>query len=193
MINSLKKIFHDKAILCIGSQSNHVTIEEKDNIAKLKKITISELEQNYLVLGLDEARNINHGKKISKVMSPIFRETPDCIHNKACDALIFKEKSNNELDIFYIDLKSDKPTGFTEQFNSSRCFVRYIEYILKILCNKDIKIDRERYTVLHTDSSGKKLSLNKRPTVLNREPSTPDNPKKIIVNDGDTISFSKIR
>ena len=44
-------------------------------------------------------------KKISKVMSPIFRETPDCIHNKACDALIFKEKSNNELDIFYIDLK----------------------------------------------------------------------------------------
>ncbi len=193
MINSLKKIFHDKAILCIGSQSNHVTIEEKDNIAKLKKITISELEQNCLVLGLDEARNINHGKKISKVMSPIFRETPDCIHNKACDALIFKEKSNNELDIFYIDLKSDKPTGFTEQFNSSRCFVRYIEYILKILCNKDIKIDRERYTVLHTDSSGKKLSLNKRPTVLNREPSTPDNPKKIIVNDGDTISFSKIR
>ena len=193
MINSLKKIFHDKAILCIGSQSNHVTIEEKDNIAKLKKITISELEQNYLVLGLDEARNINHGKKISKVMAPMFRGTPDCIHNKACDALIFKEKSNNELDIFYIDLKSDKPTGFTEQFNSSRCFVRYIEYILKILCNKDIKIDRERYTVLHTDSSGKKLSLNKRPTVLNREPSTPDNPNKIIVNDGDTISFSKIR
>ena len=66
MINSLKKIFKDEAILCIGSQTTHVTIEEKDIGAKLKKIVISELEQNCLVLGLDEARNINHGKKYQK-------------------------------------------------------------------------------------------------------------------------------
>ena len=34
MINSLKKIFKDEAILCIGSQTTHVTIEEKDIGAK---------------------------------------------------------------------------------------------------------------------------------------------------------------
>ena len=193
MINSLKKIFKDEAILCIGSQTTHVTIEEKDIGAKLKKIVISELEQNCLVLGLDEARNIRNGTKISKIISPVFGETDECIHNKACDALIFKEKSENELDIFYVDLKSDKPTGFADQFNSSRCFARYIESILQILCNKKIKINKERYTVLHTDSSGKRKSIGKRPTIRKQQQSTPENPKKIIVLDNDTISFNRIR
>ena len=193
MINSLKKIFKDEAILCIGSQTTHVTIEEKEIGAKLKKIVISELEQNCLVLGLDEARNIKNGTKISKIISPVFGETDECIHNKACDALIFKEKSENELDIFYVDLKSDKPTGFADQFKSSRCFARYIESILQILCNKKIKINKERYTVLHTDSSGKRKSIGKRPTIGKQQQSTPENPKKIIVLDNDTISFNRIR
>lgn len=194
MINSLKKIFKDEAILCIGSQTTHAILEEKDVDAKLKKITISDLEQNCLVIGLDEARNVKIGSKILKVMSSVFGQTEQCIHNKACDALVFKAKSENELDIYYVDLKSDKPTGFAEQFNSSRCFARYIESILQILCNKKIKINKERYTVLHTDSSGKKPSINKASTnFLKKVVSTPENPKKIIVLNNSTLSFGSLR
>lgn len=193
ILTNLNNIFKKDAVLCIGLQASHAVIEEKDDSAKLKKITISDLEKDCLAIGLDEARNIKNGNKTSKIMAPMFRETNDCVHNKACDALVFKEKSTTELDVFYIDLKSDKPTGFAEQFNSSRCFVRYIEAILQNLCNLEIKIGKERYIILHTDSSGKRKSLSKRPTGKKIQVNTPEDPKKVVVLNNDTISFKNLR
>lgn len=193
ILTNLAKIFKDDAKLCECSQATHVIINEKDSGAKLKKITISELEKDCMVVALDEARNIKNGSKMLKVMSPVFNQTENCPHNRACDVLIFKEKSETEFDVLYIDLKSDKPTGFADQFKSSLCFVRYIEAILQNLCNLKVKIGKERFTILHTDSSGKTISINKRVTSYTQQPTTPEKPKKIVVQNEGMISFKYIR
>lgn len=192
IISSLKEIFKKEAILCIGSNSSHAIIEEKEADSKIEKITISDLDKEYLVIGLDEARNVNRNGKKSKIMSALFNVTDKCTHNKACDALIFREKHPNKLEVFYIELKSDKPTGFEEQFKSSMCFIKYIEAILKNLCNIDINIINESFTILHTDSTGKNKSINKSSTRWKHPKTNPKDPNKIIVKKIDKVSIKKI-
>ena len=141
VIDALKNIIKDKAILADGRMHSHAIIIEKDPSAKLTKLTISDLETGHLVIGLDAGRIITNDKKEIALMSPIFKITDDCSHNRACDALLIRE-SGSGCEIAYIDLKSDSPTGYSGQFISSKCFVNYLESLMKSFCNSDVKIVR---------------------------------------------------
>ena len=170
-----------------GSQVSHVLLEEKDPKAKLKKLTISELDSSIIVLATDE------GRKRSQLvcMSPLFADDGHYDQNRACDA-VFIRKSEDGYHICYVDLKSDSPSGFEGQFKSTQCFMGYVRALSASLCQQPISIIRERYVVFHTDSSnakcfGKKTKTRFSPNAAN----APSSPTKFCVRNGDTVRFSE--
>ena len=57
-----------------GATHTHALLEEKDPTAKLKKLTLSDLNKGMLLLKVDEGRKVMKGKrKVLDCMSPLFR------------------------------------------------------------------------------------------------------------------------
>ncbi|AFL69447.1 hypothetical protein [Sulfurospirillum barnesii] len=193
ILEALKQIIKSSAILCDGQQQCHAILEER-NEAKLKKLTLSDLKSNHLVIGLDDARKLVCDARIT-CMSPIFSTTSAYDINRACDALLIEEKEAGKCKITYIELKSDSPSGFVSQFISSSCFVSYLKEILIKLCNIHVESITEKFLIFHTDPNDGKPSLRKTTTTKKNIPAnanSPKNPKKIIVRNDDTKSIMEI-
>jgi hypothetical protein len=174
-----------------GATQTHAILEEKDPAAKLKKLTIADLSKGMVLLKVDEGRKIVHGKrKVVDCMSPLFSRDGNHDHNRACDAVLLRTVTQNEVEIYYIDLKSDKPMRYQGQFKSTRCFMYYVQKLLADLLNVQMQIKKERFIILHTDSSGAVPSMGKRsswhtPDAAN----SADAPYRKIVADGDQLSW----
>lgn len=167
-----------KALLsCVqadGIKDYHVNLEEKNENAKLKKLTVSGLEKGIIVLATDEGRKTD---KFPVCMSPLFSVDGKYDQNRACDA-VFIKKMDDGYHVCYVELKSDSPSGYETQFKSTKCFINYVCELSENLCEQPIKITRERYVVFHTDSknakhSGKKIKTRFSPLDANTA-STPD-------------------
>ena len=155
-----------KAILsCVHSDGNsetHAFIEE-NNEAKLKKLCLSELAPGMLLLATDKGRTLDtEGRKLGKhaCMSPLF----------------------------YIELKSDNPSGFAGQFKSTQAFMSYALNLVNSFCGIRLKIIRERFVVFHTDSKnatrrGKKQKTRFAP----KDANTAESPIKFRVRNSDTV------
>jgi len=175
---------------CVQADGAHVSdvILEERNEAKLKKLTISELSPGMLLLATDEGRKRD---KAPACMSPLFKDDGAYDQNRACDAVLLR-KTSDGLQVCYIELKSDSPSGYEGQFASTHCFMRYVAALSEKLCGCPISISRERYVVFHTDSSdagrrGRKLRTRFKPNSAN----TPTAPDMFCVRDGDTVRFSE--
>lgn len=192
MIEALLKLLSCRIV--DGRQASEAIIEEKDVSAKLKKITLSDLQPGILVLLIDEGRKVRlGGKVVIDCMSPLFNITGDSHHNRACDAVLIREKSASECEVVYIDLKSDAPSGFKGQFQSTYCFVRYVQALLLELLKVEMKIVKERYVIFHTDSRNANVSLQKRPTKFSpSQANSPVAPDKYVVRSGDTRRCTEI-
>lgn len=170
-----------------GSQVAHVILEEKDSKAKLKKLTISDLDANIIVLATDE------GRKRSQLvcMSPLLADDGGYAQNRACDA-VFIRKSDDGYQVCYVDLKSDSATGYESQFKSTKCFIGYVCALSDSLCGQPVLISRERYVVFHTDSSNAKRYGKKTKTRFSpNDANAPSSPTKFCVRNGDTVRFSE--
>jgi hypothetical protein len=173
-----------KALLsCVGAdgvRGSDVWLEEKDPSAKLKKLMLTELDSGVIVLEPDKGRKIG----TTVCMSPLFHlEDGTYGQNRACDAVVIRQsKQKKGIELFYIELKSDAPSGYEGQFKSTACFMRYVCDLCKQLCDYSIEVVRERYIVFHTDSSGKKtLGPRPKPRFDPKSKNTPMSPEKIIV------------
>ena len=177
-----------------GATQTHAILEEKDPAAKLKKLTIADLKKGMLLLKVDEGRKIVQGKrKVADCMSPLFRVDGKYDHNRTCDAVLLRIITSSAVDIYYIDLKSDKPTGYQGQFKSTRCFVHYVQRLLEEFLQITMQIRKERFILLHTDSSGSLPSMGKRPSWHTPAASNSvEAPYRKIVLDGDQISWTSI-
>jgi len=170
-----------------SSNVSHVILEEKQTKAKLKKLTISDLAPDVIVLATDEGR-----KRPSLVcMSPLFSDDGKYDQNRACDA-VFIRKAGDGYQVCYVELKSDSPSGYEGQFKSTQCFMAYVSALSESLCQHPITITRERYVVFHTDSKnaqrrGVKIKTRFSPNDAN----APSSPKKFCVHNGDTVRFSE--
>ena len=109
-------------ILADGARVSDAILEER-NEAKLKKLTISELAPGMLLLATDEGRKRD---KAPPCMSPLFKDDGVFAQNRACDAVLVR-KADDGLQVYYIELKSDSPSGYEGQFVSTQCFMRYVE------------------------------------------------------------------
>lgn len=170
-------------IVADGTQVSDVILEEQ-NEAKLKKLTISELSPGVVVLATDEGRKRD---KEPACMSPLFKVDGDYDQNRACDAVVLR-KAGDGLQVCYIELKSDSPSGYEGQFLSTHCFIRYVKALSEKLCDCPIHISRERYVVFHTDSSGKRPRGKKQKTRFKpQSANTPTSPDMFCVRNGDTV------
>lgn len=180
-----------KAILsCVkadGRQVSDVILEEK-NEAKLKKLTISNLTPDTIVLDTDEGTKKN---KPFVCMSPLFVDDGVYDQNRACDAVFFK-KSHDGYEVCYVELKSDVPSGFEGQFKSTRCFMRYLSVLSNDLCGQPIKIIRERFVIFHTDSKNGAVQGKKKRTKFSPlNANSPSKPDKFIVKNGATVRYTE--
>lgn len=173
-----------------GRTADHALLEETDTTAKLKKLTLSDLQTDMLVLKIDAGRKVVQGRSVVAVcMSPLFTTMGAGDHNCACDAVVVRERKAGVCEIVYIDLKSDDPSGFAGQFKSTRCFMRYVKELINDLYTQPneepMTIGRERFIVFHTDSRNARPSLGKQPTRFTpAAANSPNAPEKHIVLDG---------
>ena len=180
-----------KALLnCVkadGSHVSHVILEEKQE-AKLKKLTISELGHGMLLLDTDEGRK----RKGSVVcMSPLFSDDGAYNHNCACDAVLLRQHGD-EIHACYIEMKSDKPSGYEGQFKSTQCFIRYVADLAETFCGITIKINRERFVVFHTDSANaSRRGIKPKTRFEPRSANTPKSPDMFCISNNATVRFSE--
>ena len=166
-----------------GVQVSDAILEEK-NEAKLKKLTISKLAPGMLLLATDEGRKRDNAPAC---MSPLFKNDGDYDQNRVCDAVLLRKVSDG-LHVYYIELKSDSPSGYEGQFLSTHCFMRYVALLSEKLCGFRIHISRERYIVFHTDSSNKRPRGRKERTRFKpQSANTPATPDMFCVTNGDTV------
>lgn len=195
VIDKLKELLDSKVILADGSNVAHAQLREDDPSAKLKKLTLTDLDKNILCLIPDQGRKVTskNRKPVAVCMSPLFSVTGIHDHNRACDGLLLRENENGKCDLVYIELKSDSPSGYEGQFKSTYCFVRYLYELLEQLCDVKMQIGTERFVVFHTDKNDGKKSVKKRGTRSQaRTSNQPDNPDKHIVHDDTKISIFNI-
>lgn len=175
---------------CIQADGAHVSsayIEEKQE-AKLKKIHLTELTPGMLLLAVDEGRKLER----AVCMSPLFSIDGVYDQNRACDSVLLRQGSEG-LEVYYIEMKSDSPSGYVGQFKSTHCFMHYLVDLANTLCNVEVKITRERYVVFHTDSSnssvrGRKQKTRFKPQSANKA----DTPDMYCVRNGDTVRCTEI-
>jgi hypothetical protein len=190
-------------VIADSTQVSHVILKESDASAKLKKLTLSELTGDILVVDTDKGRIVksNCKRKVVKTFegfSPLFCISDTHAHNRSCDYVVIRLMTDSKLEIYYIDLKSDKPSGFSKQFISTRCFMHYVCHVLRDIYNEsDLTIARERFVIFHTDPTGGKFSMPKQTTIFNPDnpesgKNTPRNPQRHIVHDGATIRCAEM-
>ncbi len=183
-----------------GRTHAHAILEESDPSSKLRKVTLSNLKPGMLVLHIDNGRKVFAGqsgkKKLATVcMSPLFSMISGKDHNCSCDAVLIRIPDENDpaCEIFYIELKSDRPYGYSGQFRSAKCFFRYMQIVLKEFWGIDMRIAKERYIVLHTDTENARTSLGKqRPQFSSQSANRPEKPEMHIVKDGMTVRCTEL-
>ena len=160
---------------------------------KLKRLTISDLDSNMTILGFDEGRKVKKGnRKVMDCLSPLFNQSSTTEHNRACDAVLIWEKNPGKCQVVYIDLKSDQPRNYEGQFQGASCFMRYIQALLKEFFQQSMIIEVERFVIFHTDSNNGVKTLNKKKSRFQPITTTPQNPEKRIVHNGNTVSCLNI-
>lgn len=181
--NSMEQL--NAVLSCItynGKQHTHILLQENDDQAILKKITLLMHNGNWLSLNPDDGRKCSRIEKGSHVtvMSPLLAIAQR--YHRACDGVVLINQ-DDKLIVLYIDLKSNNPTKYANQFKSTRQFVRYALGILKEFHDYDLVIEKECYIIFY---GGRSTSIRKTPTVPKKINQTqPDNPlKKEMVNNG---------
>lgn len=181
-----------KALLgCIHSDGEKVSdayIEEKQQEAKLKKLHLSGITLGMLLIATDEGRKL--GKAVC--MSPLFRLNGKYDQNCACDAVLVR-KVETGCELYYIELKSDSPSGYSGQFKSTRAFMRYTFDLMKELCSVHSEIVRERFIVFHTDSRDATRRGKKQKTRFSpKDANAPESPEMLCVRNGDTVRCTEV-
>lgn len=140
---------------CNGAQHTHVLIKETDVSAKLKSVTLTAPAGDWFSFEPDKGR----GKAAQ--MSPLLATGAAHHHHRACDSVVLVNRGW-QLTALYVDLKSGNPVGYSDQFKSTRQFVRYALGLLEDIHGTKLTLAEERFVILH---GGKAALLNKTTTV----------------------------
>ena len=139
-----------------GAQHCDVLIEETDALAKLRKVTLQAGSGNWFAFCPDK------GRGPQAQMSPLLAIGRVHDHHRACDCVVVI-CNGAKLTVLYVDLKSGNPVGYSNQFKSTRQFVRYALGLLEEFHENPLQLEREQYVVLF--GGAKPLPIQKRTTV----------------------------
>jgi hypothetical protein len=199
-----------KMLNCVaadGRSAAHAIIEDSETkkilfsssgAPLLKKITVSELRNNELLL-LPDAGRANLGPATKAHMSPLLSTTSGTDQHRACDGALLRVLKTRPdgitpLEVGYFDLKSGNPDSYAGQFLSTHCFISYyVTALLTAFYGVKCKVTRERYVVFHTDKQNKIQPLKKKPSRPgSKSANSPRNAEKIIVRNGETVPTHRI-
>lgn len=172
-----------------GDQHTHILIEEIDVSAKLRKVTLATPNGDWISINPDKGRG--KSAKMSPLLAVSDNHSAKHGHHCACDNVVFLVR-DEKLTVIYIDLKSNNPTGYANQFKSTRQFVRYAIALIEEFHAQKLTITDERYIVLW---GGKPTPLNKKTTVAKPKNSTktaPDKAYKLEVPDDAKIYLKEL-
>lgn len=116
--NSMEQL--NAVLSCItynGKQHTHILLQENDDQATLKKITLLMQNGNWLSLNPDDGRKCSRIEEGSNVivMSPLLA-TARCYH-RACDGVVLINQ-DDKLIVLYIDLKSNNPAKYANHLKA---------------------------------------------------------------------------
>lgn len=168
-------------ILSRGDQHSHVVITESDRKAKLKKITLNIDSGNWFSMHPG-------GRKAPLKMSDLLVMSCHYKHHCSCDCVIIKDTGNNQLDITYLDLKSNNPSGYEAQFKSMRQFIQYAINLIEEFKSYKFQIYKERFVIIHTNGA----SISKTTSTPQRKNTAPNNALKIAVQNSGELSIKQI-
>ena len=133
-----------------------VALTESGPEAKLKKVIVSDVPENTILLNLHKYSNLNIGMRMKEIIND------ECGVFKCCDYLMISAE-NGKLHLIYIEMKSKKIERgeIIKQFKGASCFIGYcnaiIEYFYDTHSQKAFSIDTS-YALLSW------RNLNKTPT-----------------------------
>ncbi|WP_338848775.1 hypothetical protein V8J88_07625 [Massilia sp. W12] len=174
-----------------GAQHTHILIEETDQLAKLKKVTLKAPNGDWFSFCPDEGRKCKRLQASSNlvIMSPLLKIGEKHDHHRACDCVVLINK-NEQITALYIDLKSGNPVGYKGQFQSTRQFVRYALGLLEEFHGIKLTLAQERFAVLY---GGEQSPLNKTTTVPKPIKTTqPDAPYKKEVSNAAELKMNEL-
>ena len=167
--------------LPMDTSVNTCKVKEQDRSAKLKEVTLKYMDSEAFFFSPE----IGKGK--AGVMSPLLAKSG--VHNATCDAVAILVTKQGKY-IVLIELKSDRPKGYREQFHSTRCFIEYIRILLKEfhMCNLDNY--QYRYLLLTTSQSGRR-PLDKTTTTYRKNCLPKSEIQVETVKNGQKISITR--
>ena len=106
---------------------------ENDPSAKLKKVMITDVPKNSILLNMDKLRDLNIGEKLKSLIKSEIGAF------KICDYLLVSD-SEQKSHLIFVEMKSESIENeqISKQFKSTRCFMKYCDAILEHF--NDVKI-----------------------------------------------------
>lgn len=185
-----------------GKSCNDFNIEENDPASSIKRVTIRGVknstngnDKDWFTFDPDRGRC---GDIITSILTTnvdqnvvVGSKIEHLYHHKACDNIMIIN-NDNKLHVIYFEMKCGA-LGYSYQFKSSRCLVRYIVDICNIIGGLNFEIVKERYILFHNLSNLAKKPVSFQSEIDSIKKSEPDNPHKIYVSTANKeIQFSSI-
>lgn len=158
----LSELFDEVAIAPLIDPHHSVVLKESGIDAKLKKLTISHLDPDALVIILEKGQTKDHR------YTPMFSMATGWTHHKACDAVVFL-KYRGEGYVVYIELKSGTTKGCEAQFEAAEHFIAYAFTVLGWQKKHTPMVRHHRRVVFNTAK-----------TICQTLPKLPINPRKAV-------------
>ncbi|KAB0285777.1 hypothetical protein M4C91_26110 [Klebsiella pneumoniae] len=182
-----------------GKSCNDFNIDENDAASSIKRVTFVDVnkgvDKDWFTFDPDRGRN---GSVITHILTTevdknvvVGEKIENLYHHKACDNIMIINKDGN-LHVIYFEVKCGA-TGYSFQFKSSQCFVRYIVDICNMIGGVNFKITEERFILLHAVPAIAKKPVSYASEIESIKKSKPDSPHKIYVSSATkTLNFSAI-
>ncbi|HCE8854647.1 hypothetical protein ACO1ZW_23880 [Enterobacter kobei] len=182
-----------------GKNCNDFNIDENDVSSSIKRITFIDVNQgvdkDWFTFDPDRGRN---GSVITHILTTsvnsnvvVGNQIENLYHHKACDNIMIIN-NNGELHVIYFEVKCGA-TGYSFQYKSSQCFVRYIVDICNLIGGVDFKIIKERFILFHAVPALAKKSVSFASEIESIKKSKPDSPHKIYVSSSTkTLNFNSV-
>lgn len=170
------------------AQTSCILQEPAGSAARLNKVTLENIPQDTVVFFPDKLTQVKdrNGRQVCVCFSPALSESAGLHHNCACDAVILRNTNGLKCSVTYIDMKSGGG-GAAKQFQSTKCFIRYLVAIASELHNTKVEIEREKFVVLMLPPR-----INKQRTRPLRKPTSETHPLKRYLSNNSRLDISTI-
>lgn len=190
---SLAKLDSFLDVACFSGGVGDVYLEESDPTSKIRKVKLSGMPANSLLVPLDKARRRKcdgcprmHNRVVSFLV-----ETQESKAHRLTDYVLLSLRSDGLYDCYLIEIKSESPTGISSQFMGSKCVVIYLENFLRLQHSEPLEVKRWFFVLIQSPEKGGNFV---KPPIgsKNNFQSSAGDPIRLFRNDNSEIKFAEL-